>query len=98
MTPGDRPAPDDQAPPGDRTPPGPGPAAGGELAALIKARRYAHAARLYSETTGVNLLDSKLAVEKLARKHGHGPKTGCGHILAGCLLLAAGCVAWAVSP
>ena len=64
-----------------------------ELAGMIARGEYTAAARVYAAATGADLIESKLAVERLARKHGHGPKTGCGHLLAGCVLLAAGLAA-----
>ena len=63
------------------------------LAELIERGEFTAAAKVYSRATGANLIDSKLAVEKLARRHGHGPKTGCGHLLAGCVLLLLGATA-----
>ncbi len=63
---------------------------------LVREKKFCAAARLYSETTGTNLLDSKLAIDRLAQRHGHAPLSGCASYLA-LMVLLGGATSWAVS-
>ena len=64
-----------------------------EIGRLVCEKKFCAAARLYSETTGADLIESKLAIDRLAHRHGHAPISGCAsHFVL--LLLLAGTGAW----
>lgn len=66
------------------------------IAELVRERRFCAAARLYSEQTGENLVESKLAIDRIAMRHGYAPLNGCASYLM--LLIAAGGSAfWALA-
>lgn len=48
-----------------------------EIGELVQQGRFCEAARLYSSWSGTNYLDSKLVIDRLARKHGLAPHSGC---------------------
>lgn len=48
-----------------------------EIGRLLREKKFCAAARLYSETTGADLLESKLAIDRLAGRHGLAPINGC---------------------
>lgn len=51
--------------------------AGIEIGRLVQERRFCEAARLYAEWSGCDYIESKLAIDRLARKHGLAPHRGC---------------------
>ncbi|HEX6986689.1 MAG TPA: hypothetical protein VF170_15010 [Planctomycetaceae bacterium] len=64
----------------------PSPAA--EIGRLVREGKFCAAARLYSEATGADLIESKLAIDRLARRHGLAPAGGCASHFVAILLLA----------
>jgi len=56
------------------------------IAQLVQERKFCAAARLYSEMTGADVVESKLAIDRLAHKHGLAPLSGCASQFA--LILA----------
>jgi hypothetical protein len=48
-----------------------------KIARLVRERQFCAAARLYSEQTGADLIESKLAIDRLAHRHGFAPISGC---------------------
>lgn len=67
-----------------------------EIGRLVGEKKFCAAARLYSETTGADLIESKLAIDRLASRHGLAPVRGCVSHFA-MLLLLGGAASWAVS-
>ncbi len=59
-----------------------------QIAELVRERKFCAAARLYSERTGANLIDSKLEIDRLALRHGLAPISGCASYFV--LMLLAG--------
>lgn len=62
---------------------------------LLHEGKFCAAAKLYSEMTGSDLIESKLAIDRLARKHDLAPMSGCLSHLA-VLMLFSGASAWAI--
>ena len=48
-----------------------------EISELLHEGRFCEAARLYSSWSGTDYLESKLFIDRLARKHGLAPRSGC---------------------
>ncbi|MDQ3331806.1 MAG: hypothetical protein M3552_14320 [Planctomycetota bacterium] len=47
------------------------------IAQLVRERKFCAAARLYAEETGADLIESKLAIDRIAHRHGFAPTSGC---------------------
>jgi len=65
------------------------------IARLVRERQFCAAARLYSATTGADVIESKLAIDRLARRHGLAPITGCASYFA-LMVIASGVTASAI--
>lgn len=61
---------------------------GETIARLVRERKFCAAARLYSAETGADLIESKLAIDRIAHRHGLAPITGCASYFA--LMVLAG--------
>lgn len=48
-----------------------------EIGELVRAGRFRDAARLYGQWAGADPIDSKIAIDRLAHKHGLAPRSGC---------------------
>ncbi|MGC1275528.1 MAG: hypothetical protein WBC44_17605 [Planctomycetaceae bacterium] len=59
-----------------------------KIGRLLHERKFCAAARLYSEMTGADLLESKLAIDRLAGRHGLAPINGCASYFS--LMIALG--------
>ncbi len=68
----------------------PSPSAATRIGELVRERKFCAAARLYSEATGADAVESKLAIDRLARRHGLLPLRGCASHFALLVGLAAG--------
>lgn len=66
-----------------------------QIGQLLQEGRFCAATRLYSEMTGSDLIESKLAIDRLARKHNLVPLSGCLSHLA-LLVLLTSSVGWAM--
>ena len=75
-------------------PPAPDPHLADDLAALLREGRFTDAAKLYAHATGAGLLESKLAVDRLARRHGLAPTRGCASHFAVLIAAAAALAGW----
>lgn len=70
-------------------------APGETIARLVRERKFCLAARLYSAETGADLIESKLAIDRIAHRHGLAPITGCASYFA-LMILAGGAAVSAV--
>ena len=70
-------------------------APGETIARLVRERKFCAAARLYSAETGADLIESKLAIDRIAHRHNLAPITGCASYFA-LMVLAGGGVVSAV--
>jgi hypothetical protein len=57
-------------------------APGEAIARLVREKKFCAAARLYSAETGSDLIESKLAIDRIAHRHGLAPITGCASYFA----------------
>lgn len=67
-------------------------APGETIARLVRERKFCLAARLYSAETGADLIESKLAIDRIAHRHGLAPITGCASYFALMVLAGGGAV------
>ena len=66
-----------------------------EIGRLLHEKKFCAAARLYSEMTGADLLESKLAIDRLARRHDLAPIHGCASYFV-LMIALGGTAAWGV--
>jgi hypothetical protein len=72
-------------------------APGEAIARLVGEKKFCAAARLYSAETGSDLIESKLAIDRIAHRHGLAPITGCASYFALMVLVGAGAVSGTVA-
>ena len=63
-----------------------------EIAELVRRGEFTAAARRYSQLSGADLITSKLAIDRMAQRHGLAPASGCASYLIVLLTVGGGTV------